>query len=59
MIQLFIAQSPALATGPQAEPAVSGMPRAVGKLRLAPFEPVCKNGRGQWLGGKTKMYVQT
>lgn len=28
MIQLFLAQRPSLATGPQAEPAVSGMPRA-------------------------------
>lgn len=44
MIQLFFAQSPALASGPQDEPALSGMPRAVGKDKLAPFEPVYEEG---------------
>lgn len=40
MIQLFLAQSPSLATGPQEEPAESGIPRATGKDKLAPLEPV-------------------
>lgn len=40
MIQLFFAHSPSLAMGPQLDPLESGMPRASGKDRLAPLEPV-------------------
>lgn len=40
IIQLFLAQVPALASGPQEEPALSGMPSAWGKLRFAPLDPV-------------------
>lgn len=42
MIQLFLAQSPSLATGPQADPAESGMPSAAWNVKLAPLEPVCE-----------------
>jgi hypothetical protein len=44
MIQLLEAQVPSLATGPQEDPAVSGMPRAWWKVKLAPLEPVCGHG---------------